>query len=145
MLEGKIKMLFTLLILYINIGKIASVCIPGDNCPYNSGFCKLDTCECLPGYSTFITNANANQVFCNYKQTSKWVPFILELFLPTIGLFYLGKYFHAFIKLALFFPLIWKGKDASLLWFFFFFLIYVTDLVCIYFCVYSDGNGFALV
>ena len=145
MSKGTIKIILTLFIIYINIGNIGSVCIPGDNCPYGSGFCKLDTCECLPGYTTFITNANAKQEFCNYKQTSKWVPFVLELIFPTIGLFYLGRYFHAFIKLALILPLFFSGKDASLIWFFLFLLIYVTDLVCIFFCIYSDGNGFPLV
>ena len=142
---GKIKLLLSLFIIYVNIGNIASVCIPGDNCPYSTGFCKLDTCECLPGYTTFITDPNANQQFCNYKQTSKWIPFILELFLPTIGLFYLGRYFHGFIKLALFLPLLFSGKDVSLIWFLLFLLIYITDLVCLYFCIYSDGNGFPLV
>ena len=142
---SRIRLLLTIFIIFINVGNISSVCIPGDNCPYGSGVCKLDVCECLPGYQTFITSDNTNPIYCNYKQTSRWIPFILELFLPTIGLFYLGRYFHAIIKLLLFIPLICGGKDVSLIWFLFFFFLYVTDLICLFFCIYSDGNGFALV
>ena len=142
---GKIKLFSLFLILDFEIGNVSSICIPGDNCPYYQGVCNMDKCECLPGYKTFITQDTTNIVNCNYKQTSKWVPFLLELFLPSIGLFYLGRYFHAFLKLALFIPLIWSGKESSLFWFFLFFFIYILDLICLFFCFYSDGNGFPLV
>ena len=137
--------LYLLFVILLNIGIISSVCIPGDNCPYYSGYCKLDICECLYGYQTFITHQINNPVYCNYKQTSKWIPFILELFLPTVGLFYLGRYFHAIFKLILFLPLVWKGKEISLYWFFLFFILYIVDLVCLFFSIYSDGNGIPLV
>ena len=137
--------LYLLFLILLNIGTISSVCIPGDNCPYYSGYCKLDICECLYGYQTFITHQINNPVYCNYKQTSKWIPFILELFLPTVGLFYLGRYFHAIFKLILFLPLVWKGKEISLYWFFLFFILYIVDLVCLFFSIYSDGNGIPLV
>ena len=140
----KINLYFLFLIL-LNIGNISSVCIPGDNCQYYSGYCKLDICECLYGYQTFITHQTNNPVYCNYKQTSKWIPFILEIFLPTVGLFYLGRYFHAIFKLILLLPLIWKGKEISLYWFYLFFILYIVDLVCLFFSIYSDGNGIPLV
>ena len=137
--------LYFLFLILLNIGNISSVCIPGDNCPYYSGYCKLDVCECLYGYQTFSTHQTNNPVYCNYKQTSKWIPFILEIFLPTVGLFYLGRYFHAIFKLILLLPLIWKGKEISLYWFYLFFILYIVDLVCLFFSIYSDGNGIPLV
>ena len=103
---GRIKLTFIILFLFLCINKIKSVCIPGDNCPFNSGVCKMDVCECLSGYQTLITKDYINPVYCNYKQTSRWIPFIFELFIPPIGLFCLGRYFHAFIKLAFLLPLI---------------------------------------
>ena len=69
----------------------------------------------------------------------------LELFFPTIGLFYLGRYFHAFIKLAVFIPLIWSGKEVSCLWGTLFFLFYFVDLFLLAFGVYSDGYGIPLI
>ena len=140
----KIK-LFFLFLIFLNLGSISSVCIPGDNCPTYSGFCKADICECLYGYQTLIKHQTNNPIYCNYKQTSKWIPFVLELFIPSIGLFYLGRIFHGIFKLILFLPLIWKGKEISLYWFFLFFILYLVDLVCLFFRLYSDGNGIALV
>ena len=102
---NKYILYFAILISLINI--ISNICIADGNCPSNSGVCNLDVCECLPGYKTLINDNNTNQVFCNYKQYSKWVPFILEFIFPSIGLFFIRRIFHGFIKLTLFIPLIW--------------------------------------
>ena len=139
----KLNHCFYFLLLIIAIKEISSICIPGDNCPTNSGICKADICECLPGYQTLI-NKNTNPVFCNYKQYSKWIPFFFELFLPSIGLFYIKRYFHGFIKLALFLPLIW-GKNVPILIFLIFSLMYIVDLILLFLKVYNDGNGMPLV
>ena len=132
----------TILISFINI--ISSICIQDGNCPSNSGVCNLDICECLPGYKTLINDNNTNQVFCNYKQYSKWVPFILEFIFPSIGLFFIRRIFHGFIKLTLFIPLIWGSWNISFIWVFFFVLMYIIDLLGLYFKFYADGNGISL-
>ena len=143
---GKIKLISVFIIIYLNIGRISSVCIQDGNCPFNQGVCRLDKCECINGYQTYITDqTSTNPIYCNYKQTSKWVPFLLELFFPSIGLFYLGRYFHGFLKLALFEPIIWRGKDISPFWLFLIFIVYLVDLFCLFMKYYSDGNGIALV
>ena len=142
---GKSSLIFAVTILYINIISISSQCIPNQNCPYLQGNCVGNTCVCSYGYKTFFTQQGAEPIFCNYKQTNKWIPFFLELFFPTIGLFYLGRYFHAFIKLAVFIPLIWSGKEVSCLWGTLFFLFYFVDLFLLAFGVYSDGYGIPLI
>ena len=140
----KIKNLFDLLLLILIINKTSNICIPGDNCPTNSGFCKLDICECLPGYKTLINENDTNSLFCNYKQYSKWIPFILEIFFPSIGLFYIQRIFHGFIKLALFIPIIWGTLNTPVILILIFITIYISDLVCLYFLIYQDGNGISL-
>ena len=142
---GKTYLFFALFILYINIENISSACIEGTNCPYGQGVCRANVCVCLKGYETFITQDTTTPVYCNYGLTSRWVPFFLELFLPTIGLFYLGRYFHAFIKLALFFPIMLNRSNVYTFWGLLFSIIYLVDLVCLFFGVYSDGNGYALI
>ncbi len=140
----KIKYCFYLILIISTIKESTSVCIPGDNCPTYSGVCKIDICECLPGYQTLI-NDNTNPVFCNYKQYSKWYPFILELFFPAIGLFYIRRYFHAIIKLILFIIVVGGNTKISGMWFFLFALMYIADLILLYFKVYKDGYGIPLI
>ena len=142
---GNMKLILMLLMFLLNIGTISSICIEGDNCPYGQGICKLEKCECLAGYQTLITQDTTKTIYCNYKQTSKWIPFLLELFLPSVGLFYLGRYFHAFLKLILFMPLVWSGEKVPIICFFVFFFLYIVDLVCLFFKLYSDGYGIALI
>ena len=139
----EIKYFFYLILLISIIKECSNVCIQGDNCPSNSGVCKADICECLPGYQTLIIN-NTNPIFCNYKQYSKWYPFILELFFPSIGLFFIRRFFHGFIKIVLFLPIIWGNFKVPGFWFFLFALMYLADLVLIYFKIYKDGNGIPL-
>ena len=140
----KLKHCLYLILLILRIKETINICIPGDNCPKNSGICKADICECLPGYQSLL-NKNEKQVFCNYKQFSKWYPFLLELFFPSIGLFFIRRYLHGFIKLALFIPLIWGNKNVPLIFFLFFSIMYLIDLILIIFKIYKDGNGIPLV
>ena len=142
---AKTNLILSILILFVNINNISSQCIPNANCPYGQGNCVGNTCVCTTGYQTFISQDATQPVFCNYKQTNKWVPFCLELFLPTIGLFYLGRYFHAFIKLILLIPILYKGTDISLLFGSLFCFIYFLDLFLISFGIISDGYGFPLI
>ena len=140
----KSKCIIYLIILLLSILESSGICIPGDNCPKNSGFCKADICECLPGYKTLIYENDTNPVFCDYKQYSKWTPFILELFFPSIGLFFIRRIFHGFIKLSLFIPLIWGCSNIPIILIFLFSLIYIIDLFYLYFKYYTDGNGIPL-
>ena len=142
---GKSSLIFAVIILYINIISISSQCIPNQNCPNLQGNCVGNVCVCSYGYQTFFTKQVANPIYCNYKQTNKWIPFFLEFFFPTIGLFYLGRYFHAFIKLFVFIPLVWYGKEVSCFWGTLFFIFYFVDLFLLAFGVYSDGYGIPLI
>ena len=139
------KYIFCFVILISVINFTSNLCVPDQNCPTNSGVCRANICECLPGYKTLITDNNTTQVFCNYKQFSKWYPFLLELFFPSIGLFFIRRYLHGFIKLALFIPLIWGNKNVPLIFFLFFSIMYLIDLILIIFKIYKDGNGIPLV
>ena len=78
-------------------------CIVGSNCPYNQGICVGNTCQCLDGYKNFFDPAlpPEKQIYCNYQQISHYYPLILECFLPSIGHFYVGKYWFGLIKLCL--------------------------------------------
>ena len=130
---GKSSLIFVVIILYINIISISSQCIPNQNCPNLQGNCVLNVCVCTYGYKTFFTEQVANPIYCNYKQTNKWIPF------------YLGRYFHAFIKLFVFIPLVWYGKEVSCFWGTLFFIFYFVDLFLLAFGVYSDGYGIPLI
>ena len=142
---SKTSLILSILILFVNINNISSQCTPNVNCPYGQGNCVANACVCSPGYKTFISQETVQPIFCNYKQTNKWVPFFLELFLPTIGLFYLGRYFHAFIKLAFLIPILYKGSDISFVFGFIFCCFYFLDLFFISFGIISDGYGFPLI
>ena len=140
----KIKYFLFIILIISVINQSSNICIRGGNCPINSGFCNLDICECFPGYQTLITQ-NINPIFCNYKQYSKWLAFFLELFFPSIGLFYLRRFVHGFIKLILFIiPLILGANKASVISLLLFTCIYIMDLVGIFLKIYEDGNGVPL-
>jgi len=70
------------------------------NCFKDQGICISKTeCKCINNFITFPTQKTnqKNEIYCNYERTSRWFPFLLELLLPSIGHFYVGK-----IKLGLF-------------------------------------------
>ena len=144
----KINFLLTLFILYISIGNILSVCVPGDNCPYFQGVCKFGKCVCLDGYQTFIQQTSKKPIYCNYEQYSRWLPFVLEFFIPSSGLFYIGRNKHGFIKLFLFIMGLSFGRDTNSLLCIFgiaFCFMYFFDLIGLAFALYYDGNNIALV
>lgn len=78
-------------------------CVLGANCPFNQGMCIGDFCKCLDGfYSLLDPNLLADQqIYCNYEQINVYVPLLLEMFLPSIGHFYAGKYWIGSLKLLL--------------------------------------------
>ena len=78
-------------------------CVIGKNCPYNQGICIGTQCECLDGYRTVYDPKllQTQQIFCNYAQKHHMIALVLEIFLPSIGHFYVGKYWFGLIKLLL--------------------------------------------
>ena len=138
------KYILILFIFYISINYVSSVCIMGDNCPHGKGVCQADTCYCLRGYSTLLNKQDTNPIFCNYEQKSRWIAFFLEFIIPPIGLIYLGRFVHAFIKLILFICVLVDRKNPQNLpgWIpLCFVILYFTDFICLLFAVYHDGNG----
>ena len=75
-----------LLFLILLIKKILLQC-SNSNCPIDNGKCINNICQCNYNYVTL----NYNGIYCNYKKTSKWIPFIFEIFSPSLGHFYIGK------------------------------------------------------
>ena len=78
-------------------------CTLGQNCPLNQGMCVGDFCQCLDGfYSLLDPKLLPNQqIYCNYEQINVYKPLIMEIFLPSLGHFYVGKYWIGLIKLIL--------------------------------------------
>ncbi len=78
-------------------------CVLGVNCPRNQGICVGDQCSCLNGFYSLldVSLPPEKQVFCNYEQINVYIPLILEIFLPSIGHFYAGKYWMGLLKLFL--------------------------------------------
>ena len=72
------------------------------NCPSPNGKCHQNKCTCNYGYQNFNLN-QSNIKYCSYEQTNKYLPFILELLLPSIGHFYIGKIYLGILKLILLF------------------------------------------
>ena len=146
----KLKHLLIIIVLYINIVLTKSNCTSGINCPYNRGSCINQKCACIYGYTTLINETNPdNTIYCTYKQTDRIIPFIFELFLPTVGLFYLGRIFHGIIKLICFIGVIHiafgDANTINLALTFIFVLMYLFDLIFLGFAVYNDGNGIGLL
>ena len=92
-----------------------------------------------------------NITYCNYHQVNRIVPFILEILFPSVGLFYIGRLIHGFIKL--YFIIIIVLYDNKVLPFnlfvgiscLTFLILQVIDLICLAFAFYRDGNGISLL
>ena len=82
---------------------LEQLCVLGKNCPLNQGMCVGDFCKCLDGfYSLLDPNLLAEQqTYCNYEQINIYIPLIMETFLPSMGHFYVGKYWNGILKLFL--------------------------------------------
>ena len=80
-------------------------CVLGGNCPINQGECLNNACNCLSGFYTLLDPKlpPEQQTYCNYEQINVYAPVIFELFLPSFGHFYTGKYFLGIAKLILLF------------------------------------------
>jgi hypothetical protein len=70
------------------------------NCYSPNGKCIHNKCICNYGYKTFELKEN-NGKYCTYKQITRWLPLILEIFLPSVGHFIIGKTYIGIFKLTL--------------------------------------------
>ena len=71
------------------------------NCPFGQGQCINEECFCIKGYKTVTLEQNKPFEYCNYKQYSRWTPFVLEFLFPTIGHFYIGNFYRGVLKLSI--------------------------------------------
>ena len=77
-------------------------CIAGGNCPLNQGTCAGDLCNWNSGFYSLLDPQlpPEKQIYCNYEQINVYIPLLLELFLPSLGHFYSGKYLMGIMKLS---------------------------------------------
>ena len=134
-----IHYLFIFIIFLFIIDSIKSICTPGENCPIGQGVCINSECVCEYRYETLYTN-ETNQIYCNYRLTNRFIPLILEFIVPSMGLLFLGRKIHGFIKLFLVLMLVFGINIFTII---FVFLQFI-DLFCILFLIYTDGNGMPL-
>ena len=132
------------------------------NCPFGQGQCINEECFCIKGYKTVTLEQNKPFEYCNYKQYSRWTPFVLEFLFPTIGHFYIGNFYRGILKLSIMIGplLIWlmgyviknccfKDDDeiigtisiCSSIVFLIFVIFQFVDLIYYAFAWLKDGNG----
>lgn len=104
-----LQAVYSLIIITILIFSLFNIsseqCVLGGNCPLNQGECVNNACNCLSGFYTLLDPQlpPEQQTYCNYEQINVYAPVILELFLPSFGHFYTGKYYLGIAKLILLF------------------------------------------
>lgn len=70
-----------------------------DTCPSNRGICYNNKCLCLSQFATLNTGSNKScDLFCQYEKISRWIPILLEIFLPGLGNYAYGRKFLALTK-----------------------------------------------
>ena len=96
---------FSLIIIsFFSLFKILkSNCIPNQNCLKERGECIDDICECYEQFWTLKPNKENKlpNMFCNYERRSRFLPLILEFFLPGLGHIFMKKYILGIIKFIL--------------------------------------------
>ena len=91
---------FILLIFSKTFSQNSYSCKIGVNCPVGKGFCRNGDCVCNNDYYTLIS-PNQKIVYCSYEKISRFYPLLLELVLPSVGHFYVGKVYFGIFKLSL--------------------------------------------
>ena len=99
------NVLFIFIILLSSFKLLISDCIPNENCLKERGECIDNICECYEEYWTLKSNKynHLPQMFCNYEKRSRFLPLILEFFLPGLGHLFMRKYLLAIIKIIFLF------------------------------------------
>lgn len=136
------------------------------SCPVGAGQCdQANNCICLSPFYTLINENSPATQYCNYKQVSRWIPFSIEILLPSGGFFYIGRTYRAAIKLfVLLLPIIFSligycfydVKNPNKCWEVFtltsfvvifplFLIDHVVDLSLFGIGYYSDGYGVPLL
>ena len=98
------KKIFLIIISFFSLFKILlSNCIPNQNCLKERGECIDDICECYEQFWTLKPNKENKlpNMFCNYERRSRFLPLILEFFLPGLGHIFMKKYILGIIKFIL--------------------------------------------
>ena len=96
----KKNILITFIFTNIIIQTTESTICNSINCPSPNGKCHQNKCICNFGYQNFNLN-QSNIKYCSYQQINKFIPFILEIVLPSTGHFYIGKTYLGLLKLIL--------------------------------------------
>ena len=98
------KNIFFICIILLSVFKIFLFnCIQNQNCLTERGECIDNQCVCYEEFWTLKSN-NENKLpnmFCNYEKRSRFIPLILEFFLPGVGHIVMKKYILASIKIGL--------------------------------------------
>ena len=102
-IKSKMKNFFMIYLAFSLFSFSFEQCVLGGNCPRNQGICVGDQCSCLNGFYSLLDVSLPPEklVFCNYEQINVYIPLILEIFLPSFGHFYVGKYWMGILKLLL--------------------------------------------
>jgi hypothetical protein len=98
------KNIFFIFIISLSIFKIFLFnCIPNKNCLTERGECIDNKCVCYEEFWTLKSNIENKlpNIFCNYERGSRFLPLILEFFLPGAGHIVMKKYILASIKIGL--------------------------------------------
>ena len=92
-----------IIFLFSSFKLITSNCIPNENCLKERGECINNICECYDEFWTLKPNKENNlpNIFCNYEKRSRFLPLIIEFFLPGIGHLIMKKYLLGLIKIIL--------------------------------------------
>ena len=94
---------FFIIILLTTFKLNSSNCIPNQNCLKQRGECIDNICECYEEYWTLkptIDNKLPN-LYCNYEKRSRFLPLVLEFFIPGLGHLIMKKFLLGFIKIGL--------------------------------------------
>ena len=83
----ELKYLFAFIFFYLNIATIKTLCKQGEICPNGTGFCIQSKCVCIYGFTTFYDYTINNPIYCNYRQTNRFIPLLLEFFFLQLDYF----------------------------------------------------------
>lgn len=71
------------------------------NCPIARGQCINNHCYCFEGYVTMQTDYSRPFLYCDYSKMSRWIPFCINFFFPTMGHFVVGNVERGYFMLSL--------------------------------------------
>ena len=92
-----------IIFLSLLIPLISSNCIQNKNCLAERGECIENKCICYNEFWTLKPNSEnkLQNIFCNYAKKSRFLPLVLEFFIPGLGHIYMKKYILGIFKIFL--------------------------------------------